>query len=153
MSLDNVLAVGALAAGNVQLLIIGLISSMLFLFVASAFIARLMERLSWLIDLASIVLAWTAATLILEDPKTVRIIHLSANEEQAVHFGLVALIIVIDLFIRAITAHSRRPITAFAGTQEEKYGQREQNTDRQQEALSPALPPQARGLEPPSTGK
>jgi YjbE family integral membrane protein len=153
MSLDNVLAVGALAAGNIPLLVIGLISSMLLLFVASAFIARLMERLSWLIDVAAIVLAWTAATLILEDPKTGQIIHLSTTQQQAVHFGLVALIIVIDLFIRAITAHSRRPITAFASAQEEKNGQWEQNTDRQQEALSPALPPQARRLEPPSTSE
>jgi YjbE family integral membrane protein len=153
MSLDNVLAVGALAAGNVPLLIIGLISSMLLLFVASAFIARLMERLSWLIDVASIILAWTAATLVLEDPKTAQIIHLSANQQQAVHFGLVALIIAIDLFIRGITAHSRRPITAFASTHEEKHGHRKQNTDRQQEALSPSLPPQAERLEPPSTGE
>jgi YjbE family integral membrane protein len=107
MSLDNVLAVGALAAGNVPLLVIGLISSMLILFVASAFIARLMERLSWLIDLAAIVLAWTAATLILEDPTTGRIIHLSTNQQQAIHFGLVALIILIDLFIRRVTARLR----------------------------------------------
>jgi YjbE family integral membrane protein len=124
MSLDNVLAVGALAAGNVPLLVIGLISSMLILFVASAFIARLMERLSWLIDVAAIVLAWTAATLMLEDPKTGQIIHLSTNQQQAIHFGLVALIIVIDLVIRAVTARSRRPITAFVSAQEEKHGQR-----------------------------
>src|SRR5215469_13053280 len=51
MSLDNVLAVAALAAGNIVLLIIGLIGSMLLLFVASALIARLMEAFSWLIDL------------------------------------------------------------------------------------------------------
>jgi YjbE family integral membrane protein len=107
MSLDNVLAVGALAAGNVPLLVIGLISSMLILFVASAFIARLMERLSWLIDIAAIVLAWTAATLILEDPTTGRIIHLSTNQQQAIHFGLVALIILIDLFIRRVMARLR----------------------------------------------
>jgi YjbE family integral membrane protein len=153
MSLDNVLAVGALAAGNVQLLIIGLIFSMLILFAASAFIARLMERLSWLIDAAAIILAWTAATLILEDPKTGRIIHLSSAQQQVVHLALVALIIVIDLFIRAVATHSRRPITTFANNQEEKHGRREQDTNQSQEALSPALPPRARLPESPSAGE
>jgi YjbE family integral membrane protein len=108
MSLDNVLAIGALAAGNITLLVIGLVSSMLLLFAASAFIARLMERLTWLIDLASIVLAWTAANLILEDPKTLQTIHLSLSQQLAVHLGLVALILLIDLFIRAAAAHSKR---------------------------------------------
>jgi YjbE family integral membrane protein len=108
MSLDNVLAIGALAAGNIPLLVIGLVSSMLLLFAASAFIARLMERLTWLIDLASIVLAWTAANLILGDPKMLQTIHLSSNQQLAVHLGLVALILLIDLFIRAAAAHSKR---------------------------------------------
>jgi YjbE family integral membrane protein len=108
MSLDNVLAVAALAAGNILLLIIGLIGSMLLLFVASALIARLMEAFSWLIDLAAIVLAWTAANLILGDPKFTELVQLSSNEQVAIHLGLVALIILIDLFIRAILAHSRR---------------------------------------------
>ena len=108
MSLDNVLAIGALAAGNIPLLVIGLVSSMLLLFAASAFIARLMERLNWLIDLASIVLAWTAANLVLEDPKTLQTIHLSGNQQLAIHLGFVALLLLIDLFIRAAVAHSGR---------------------------------------------
>jgi len=108
MSLDNVLAIGALAGGNIPLLIIGLVASMLLLFAASAFIARLMERFTWLIDLASVVLAWTAANLILEDPKTLQIIHLSMNQQLAVHLGFMALILLIDLFVRAATAHSQR---------------------------------------------
>ena len=113
MSLDNVLAIAALAAGNIPLLTIGLVSSMLLLFVASAFIARLMETFGWLIDLAAIVLAWTAANLILGDPKLTQLVQISSNGQQAVHLGFVALIILIDLFIRAIFAHSRR---AAAGT-------------------------------------
>jgi predicted tellurium resistance membrane protein TerC len=81
---------------------------MLLLFAASAFIARLMERFTWLLDLASVVLAWTAANLILEDPKTVQSIHLSTNQQLAVHLGFVALILLIDLFVRAASAHARR---------------------------------------------
>ncbi|MGO8951499.1 MAG: YjbE family putative metal transport protein [Ktedonobacterales bacterium] len=136
MSLDNVLAVGALAAGNVPLLVIGLISSMILLFAASAYIARLMEWLHWLIDVAAIVLAWTAATLVLEDPKTAHIFHLTGNQQQAAHLGLVALIILIDLFIRAAQAHSQRS-GATSGD------------GHQKQELSPAIPPQARLPEPP----
>lgn len=68
MSLDNIIAVGALAKGNVPLLVIGVTVSMLFLFIASAVIARIIERFSWLIALAAGVLAWTAGSLFLEDP-------------------------------------------------------------------------------------
>ena len=67
MSLDNVLAVGALAHGDIWLLVAGLLVSMALLFVASALIARIVERFTWLIDLAAVVLAWTAAGLFLDD--------------------------------------------------------------------------------------
>ncbi len=46
MSLDNVLAVGALAHGQIELLVAGLLLSMLLLFIASALIARIIERAS-----------------------------------------------------------------------------------------------------------
>lgn len=67
MSLDNMLAVGALSAGSWLLLSIGLLVSMTMILLASALIAELLTRLPWLLDLASIVLAWTAATLLLHD--------------------------------------------------------------------------------------
>ena len=67
MSLDNVLAVGALAHGQIELLVAGLLLSMLLLFVASALIARIIERVPLLMDVAALVLAWTAANLVVDD--------------------------------------------------------------------------------------
>lgn len=67
MSLDNVVAVGALASGNLLFLIIGLLISIIFLLFASALIAQLMGRFPWLIYAAAIVLGWTASTMILQD--------------------------------------------------------------------------------------
>ena len=67
MSLDNVLAVGALAHGNISVLVIGLLLSVTLLLISSALIAELINRLPWLLEIASLVLAWTAATLILSD--------------------------------------------------------------------------------------
>jgi YjbE family integral membrane protein len=69
MSLDNVLAIGALSRGNIPLLVFGLLLSMLLLLTASAVVARLIERFSWLMDLTALVLAYTAANLALHDPK------------------------------------------------------------------------------------
>lgn len=107
MSLDNVLAVGALAAGNVPLLVAGLILSMLLLFVASTLVARLMDRFAWLLDVAALVLGWTAANLILGDPAIAALMGLKGqpNLTLALHFAFVALVLIIDLYLRAYIAH------------------------------------------------
>ena len=55
MSLDNVLAVGALAAGRLPLLVAGLLLSMGLLLVGSAVVALLIGRLPWLLDVAALV--------------------------------------------------------------------------------------------------
>lgn len=67
MSLDNILAIGALAAGNISSIIFGLAVSIAILMVASALVAELIRLLPWLLDLASLVLAWTAAGMIMHD--------------------------------------------------------------------------------------
>lgn len=67
MSLDNVLAVGALAAGNLPILAAGLLLSIALLLIGSAFIAELIRRFPWLLDVAALVLAWTAANMVLDD--------------------------------------------------------------------------------------
>jgi YjbE family integral membrane protein len=67
MSLDNIIAIGALAKGNLAVLGIGLVFSMAVLFLASAIVARIIERVSILLDLAALVLAYTAANLVAAD--------------------------------------------------------------------------------------
>ncbi len=67
MSLDNVLAVGALADGNILILACGLLLSIALVLAGSSLIARLMRRLPWLLDIACLILAWTAANMILSD--------------------------------------------------------------------------------------
>ncbi|HEU5438517.1 MAG TPA: YjbE family putative metal transport protein [Ktedonobacterales bacterium] len=115
MSTDNVIAVGGLADGNIVLIVAGVTLSMLLLFVASSVIARVVERVSWLLDLAAIVLGWTAANLALNDPGVGQLIRLSEREEAALHFYLVALIILIDLLVRAVQRRTvRRAVQATA---------------------------------------
>jgi YjbE family integral membrane protein len=67
MSLDNVLAVAALAHGNYLVLGFGIFFSMILLMAASAFIAHLIERFPLLLYLAGIILAWTAGDMVLND--------------------------------------------------------------------------------------
>lgn len=67
MSLDNVLAIGALAAGNIAFLVIGLIISLCILLAGSSLIAKLIAYLPWLLDITCFVLAWTAAHIFLSD--------------------------------------------------------------------------------------
>lgn len=67
MSLDNILAIVALARGNDLLLAAGFLLSMLMLLVASSIIARFIARFPLLMYGAAGILAWTAGVMLLED--------------------------------------------------------------------------------------
>ncbi|MDI3341674.1 MAG: TerC family protein [Sphaerobacter sp.] len=67
MSLDNILAVGGAAHGSVELLLFGLALSMPLLLFGSSLIARLMNRVPWLIVVGTLVLTVTAARMIADD--------------------------------------------------------------------------------------
>ncbi len=67
MSLDNILAVGALANGEILPLVIGLVGSITVLLLGSALVSMLVERLGWILDIAALVLGWTSATMIHDD--------------------------------------------------------------------------------------
>jgi len=67
MSLDNILAVGGAAHGNLLLLLFGLCLSMPIILFGSSLVAALMNRLPWLVYLGAAILVYTAAEMILED--------------------------------------------------------------------------------------
>lgn len=100
MSLDNVLAVGALAAGNILLLAGGLTISVALLFVASTLVALLVEKMSWIMDLAALILGWTAGTLITGDPWVEQQLHLTSDQQKLVYLACLAIVVVADLIIR-----------------------------------------------------
>ena len=68
MSLDNILAVGGAAHGELWLLMFGLALSMPLITVGSGAVAWALDRLPWLVYVGSAVLAWTAGQMIVEDP-------------------------------------------------------------------------------------
>ncbi len=67
MSLDNVLAVGAAANGAFLPLALGLLFSIIVILCGSALIAKLMTRVTWLLDAAVLILAWTGGAMIRDD--------------------------------------------------------------------------------------
>src|SRR5262249_47260708 len=79
----------------------GLIFSMTILFIASSIVSQLIERATWLLDVAGVVLGLTAANLILEDKVFVEHVHLTDAQQWGVRLGTVALVLIVDLILRA----------------------------------------------------
>ena len=94
MSLDNILAIGALAHGNALVLIIGLSLSIVLLLISSAFVAELMNRIPKLILAASIILSWVAGDLIWNNLSVLPFFQNNQNDELY-HFGLCFLVILV----------------------------------------------------------
>jgi YjbE family integral membrane protein len=68
MSLDNILAVGGTAHGNLPLLLFGLALSMSLIMFGSNLVASLMHKVPWLVYLGAAILIYTAADMIFNDP-------------------------------------------------------------------------------------
>ncbi|HEU5198912.1 MAG TPA: YjbE family putative metal transport protein [Ktedonobacterales bacterium] len=100
MSLDNVLAVGALAAGNLLLLAAGLLLSMLILLLGSALVAELIGRLPWLLEVAALVLGWTAANMILDDIRLGPVLEHLPWTQIAIPIATIAIVVVADILLR-----------------------------------------------------
>ena len=74
MSLDNVLAVAGAASGNIPMLVLGLIISILLMGLAATLISRLLERYKWIAYVGVALIVWIGVKMIYED-----IQHLSAR--------------------------------------------------------------------------
>lgn len=100
MSLDNVLAVGALAHGNILVLSIGILLSISILLIGSALVAELIKWLPWLLDVAALILAWTGANMLLNDLQLGDILNDYAWTAIAVPAISLSIVLVADVFLR-----------------------------------------------------
>src|SRR5947209_1710345 len=100
MSLDNVLAVGALSHGNLLALSIGILVSIIILLVGSALVAELMKWLPWLVDVAALVLAWTGANMMLYDFRLGDILDNYTWTAIAVPAVSLGIVLVADVLLR-----------------------------------------------------
>ena len=67
MSMDNILAIAALSAGDPRLLVIGLSFSIIVIMTCGTLVARLLDRFSWLAHVGAAFLAWIAGRLLAGD--------------------------------------------------------------------------------------
>jgi YjbE family integral membrane protein len=100
MSLDNVLAVGALAHGNLLVLSIGILLSITILLIGSALVAELIKWLPWLLDGAALILAWTGANMLLNDLQLGDILNDYAWTAIAVPAVSLGIVLAADVFLR-----------------------------------------------------
>jgi YjbE family integral membrane protein len=99
VSLDNILAIGAIANGELLPLMIGLAVSIGFILLGSALVAGLIERIPLLLDLACLILAWTAATMFLNDSRLEPILANFAWTQIALPAVMLGITLVVDLYL------------------------------------------------------
>ncbi|WEK53011.1 MAG: TerC family protein [Candidatus Cohnella colombiensis] len=101
MSLDNVLAVAAVAGGDTVILIIGIVMSIPIIIWGSSFIMRLMDRLPGMIYVGGALLAYTASEMIVMDPGIKKITSgVSQTTWDVFPYASIALLLAIALLIR-----------------------------------------------------
>ena len=99
-SLDNILAIAALARGNVPVLVIGLALSVAILLLGSILIAELIERFPLLLDVSSLILAWTAAQMFLNDKTLGTLLDRLPWTKIVITVTIFAIVIAADIYLR-----------------------------------------------------
>jgi YjbE family integral membrane protein len=100
MSLDNVLAVGGLARGNITVLIIGILLSIVILMFGSALVAELIGKLPWLLDGTALILAWTGANMILNDLRLGPLLGRYPWTQLVIPSAAFAIVLLADVLLR-----------------------------------------------------
>lgn len=107
MSLDNILAVGGVAHGDLRLLLFGLIVSIPIILMGSELVARMLGRFPILVYVGAIVLIVTAVEMVASDRLIAAFYHAGRWEVLAVS-GVVAAVI-IALAVRGQRANAAPP--------------------------------------------
>lgn len=92
MSLDNVVALAGVAAGNETTLVIGLVVSISLIMFASAWMAEVLTRFRWLQLVGAGVLSWTAGGMIAHDPGVQQWLTVNPLYPLLATVGVIALI-------------------------------------------------------------
>jgi len=120
MSLDNILAVGGLADGELWLLLFGLGLSIPIILAGSEVVARVLGRVPALVYVGVVVLIWTATRMVLEDHVVQTHVHGASRLEHAI-VATLASVVIIGLGRRAM-ARSVAEETAYRASQEASGG-------------------------------
>ena len=118
MSLDNILAIAALARDSITILAIGLAVSMAIVLFAGGIVAILMERFPWINYIGSIAIAYVAGEMIVKDQFVHGLIPqvMDALQEAAVGIELAAVPLLLAVLVPVYaTWRNRRAAPAAEG--------------------------------------
>ncbi|CAM4040210.1 TerC family protein [Cohnella lubricantis] len=101
MSLDNVLAIAAIARGDAVLLFIGIAMSIPIMIWGSSFIMRMLDRLPFLVYIGGALLAYAAGDMLMKDPAWARRLPQAADQfTHAAPYAAAALLISCALWLK-----------------------------------------------------
>ncbi len=112
MSLDNVLAVGGAAHGNLELLIFGLLLSIPIILFGSELVARLLARFPGFLYLGVFVLVHAAVAMILHDPTIDRFFHTELYQELILSLVMTGIIVGLVRLVSRSKAEPQPSVTA-----------------------------------------
>lgn len=95
MSLDNVLAVAAVAESDLILVIAGIILSIPIILTASEYILKLIQKYPIIIYIGAALLAWTAGEMMLKEKRVSTFVELHDQSELLLLTGITALTLII----------------------------------------------------------
>ncbi|MFD1448129.1 TerC family protein [Oceanobacillus profundus] len=95
MSLDNVLAVAAVADSDLILVIAGIILSIPIILTASEFILKLIQKYPVIIYLGAALLAWTAGEMMLKEERVIHFFELHGLSELLLLIAITILTLII----------------------------------------------------------
>ncbi|WP_337912721.1 TerC family protein [Cohnella zeiphila] len=101
MSLDNVLAVAAVARGDLVLILIGIAMSIPIIIWGSSFILKLLDRLPFLVYLGGGLLGYAAGEMLMKDPGLARLLPGAESKfAEVAPYAAVALLVLAALLLR-----------------------------------------------------
>jgi YjbE family integral membrane protein len=107
MSLDNVLAVAALADGDIALLVIGIVMSFPIILWGSSFIMRLLDRIPALVYIGGGLLGYTAGEMLHKDPGLAPVFaRLPEQVPLSLPYALVAVLTLCALWLKSVRGTS-----------------------------------------------
>lgn len=95
MSLDNVLAIAAVADNSIFLIIFGIVLSFPIILFASEFILKLMQHYSFIIFIGAGVLAWTAGEMIAKEERIHHLLVANGISEMIIMIFMTLLILLL----------------------------------------------------------
>lgn len=107
MSLDNVIAVAALAKGHIWIMVFGIVISIPILIAGAAIIKGIVDRFPWIVWFGAGLLGWVGGSIILEDP----FIQLLSIPPVIVEYSLLSVFSCLAILFAGYVYRNRKMIT------------------------------------------